>query len=139
MNKIIKKVALFTLLSIAATGCQKEEIIHNCPVASITEASTAYTMQYTIDGVIHSQRIHNKKEYSLFIHKMLALAEEGHNVTFFNEDKVSQNASTKEVHYYSTKDKNEAYNWAHSMSEAGYFVSVTYDEHTNTYNCVAYR
>lgn len=130
---------MFAILSLAAVGCQKENSTDSTRGTMVAEIGTMYKMQYVIDGVSHHIVLHGDRERSDFIYRMLALAEEGHSVSFFDESRVAQYGSRKETVYFSTTDKTEAFNWLDKMEDEGYTVSVTYNPDTHTYNCVAYR
>lgn len=138
MKKTTKTVALFAVLSMVAAGCQKDGIENVGCDASVTEMCTVYTVQYTVNGVQHRKTLYGEAERSAFLYQMISLAEQGYNVSFFDESKVSSMA-TKDIVYYSTTDKNEAYAWASDMVDKGYKVSVSFDTSTNTYNCVAWK
>lgn len=140
MNKPIRTVALLAALSLAAVGCQKESIADLNPKTATSEtAGTVYTVCYAIDGVAHQATLRGDEAHSAFILRMLTLAEQGHEVSFYDADQYSPDAATREVVTYSTQKKEEAYSWAIQMEEEGYRVKVSYDEKTNTFNCVAYR
>lgn len=131
-------MALFAVLSMMATGCQKEnnEIIGMEPV--VVKSGTVYTMQYVIDGVQHITTLYGESERAAFIYQMLTLAEQGNEVMFFDPSTYSQDA-TRDVVYFSTADKAEAVAWADHMLNEGYKVTVTYDPSTSTFNCVAWK
>ena len=46
---------------------------------------------------------------------------------------------TKEAFIYTTKSRTDAEKWADNMSDAGYEVSIDFDEKTKTYTCVAIK
>ena len=46
---------------------------------------------------------------------------------------------TKETVIYTTKSRTDAEKWADNMSDAGYEVSIDFDEKTKTYTCVAIK
>jgi hypothetical protein len=139
MKKNTKTVALFTVLSMMAVGCQKESIEPIESPAVVSEMGTLYRVCYAIDGVTHHITLDSEEAHAAFIYSLLEIAEQGHNVMFYDESKVSQDSVAKEVVTYSTHDKTDAYNWAHNMELDGYKVNVSYDSATNTYNCVAVR
>lgn len=138
MSKTTKTVALFAVLSMAATSCQKESIEIVGQEVNVTEAHAVHTMRYTVNGVQYRKTLHGEAEWSAFIYQMLSLAEQGYNVTFFEESDIFSIA-TKDIVYYSTTNKVEAYAWAEEMVNRGYKVSVSFDTTTNTYNCVAWK
>lgn len=139
MKRTTKTMALFTVLSLIAVGCQKESVEPIASTSVCAEKNTQYRLGYVIDGVIYHTTHSSEEEHAAFIYQMLDLAELGHSVTFYDENKVSQYSAAKEVVYFSTQDKTEAYAWADNMYAHGYKVSVTYDPTTQTFNCVAIR
>ena len=139
MNKTIKTVALLAVLSMAATGCQKEENDLLNPKSASSEVRTAYTVSYTVDGVARQTTLYGEAAHAAFIYRMLALAEQGHEVSFYDEDKVSPEGATREVVTYTTGDKSEAYDWALRKEKEGFRVSVVYDEKEKTFICIARR
>ena len=139
MNKTIKIVALLAVLSMAATGCQKEENEVLNPKSASSEVRTAYTVSYTVDDVARQTTLYGEAAHAAFIYRMLTLAEQGHEVSFYDEDKVSPEGATREVVTYTTGDKSEAYDWALRKEKEGYMVKVTYDKKSGTFTCVALR
>ena len=135
-NKTIKLVALLAVLSVAAVSCQKENVDLTTTADIVADNQAVYIYQYEVNGIRSRITLRGEAERADFINRMLALAKEGYTVRFFNEARFVQ-LQTKEVETYSTKDKDKAYKWVSDMSEAGYEVSVTYDEKTGYYNCTA--
>lgn len=78
MKKNIKTIAVFAALSLIAAGCQKDETI--LPQSTVQEA-TSNTVKYTVDGKKYCQIIRSEQDWSDFLYRMLALAEEGHTVS----------------------------------------------------------
>lgn len=140
MNKPIRTVALLAALSLAAVGCQKESIADLNPKTATSEtAGTVYTVCYAIDGVAHQATLRGDEAHSAFILRMLTLAEQGHEVSFYDADQYSPDAATREVVTYSTQKKEEACSWTTLMEKEGYKVSITYDDKSQTYICIARR
>lgn len=137
MKKTIRTVALIAVLGTMAVGCQKETIVE--PQASVAEIGTVYTVQYAVDGVLHQETLIGEQAWSDFLHRMLALAEQGYEVTVINENSNSGAVSGKEVVTFSTSNQEEAFKWCAEMLHAGYAVTMTYDEERHMYNCVAVK
>ena len=135
-KRTTKLMALLAVLSVAAVSCQKENLVPSTPAEVITDNQAVYIYQYEVNGILSRITLYGEAERTDFINRMLALAKEGYTVRFFNEARFVQ-LQTKETESYSTKDKDKAYKWVSDMSEAGYEVSVTYDEKTGYYNCTA--
>ena len=137
MKKTIRTIALIVVLGTMTVGCQKEQVID--PQSSITETNTVYTVQYTINGELHQETIIGEEAWSEFLHRMLALAEEGCEVSVFEETNTSCVVATKEVVTYSTSNQDDAYSWCNNMIMLGYMVTITFDREKQVYNCTAVR
>ncbi|MBP5388318.1 MAG: hypothetical protein J6Y97_13150 [Prevotella sp.] len=96
-------------------------------------------MSYAVDGVTHQITLVGDEAWHDFLNRMMALAEEGHEVTFRNEEAASRVASTKEVVTYSTPDHDDAINWAAKMLDDGYTVTIHFDKEKKVYNCYAFK
>ena len=92
MKKTIITVALLAVLTSLAVSCQKEEadITSATPSTVIAENDTLRTVVYTIDGVSYRLTLLGDQAWHDFLSRMFALAEEGHSVTFFNEEAASR-------------------------------------------------
>ncbi len=138
MNKNFIKVALLAVLGTLAVSCQKENtLIEEATI--VAENGAIYRVSYTIDGVTHQVTLFGDDAWHNFLHSMIALAEEGHKVSFRNENASSQIASSKEVVVYTTSSHDAAYEWADKMVNLGYFVTVEYDPRTGKYTCTAIK
>lgn len=136
MNKTVKTVALLSILGLTATSCQKENLVESYnPTA--TETVATYTVCYTIDGVTTQITIVGETAWNDFLEWLFALAEEGHSVNFFQTNRVC--SQSKETVTYSTPDKKKAIAWATEMSNAGYQVTIVFDENSQVYVCTAIK
>lgn len=117
-----------------AASCQKEETLSPIPVE---QKATDNIVSYMVDGQSYQVVINSKLDWSDFLYRMLALAEEGHTVTI--SSRVSSTSSTREVVTYTTNSKPDAYAWADNMTANGYTVTVKYDPVTNMFNCTAIK
>ena len=135
MNKSVKAIALCGVLVLTAASCQKENLIENPGV--VTQARTVRTVSYTVDGVRRSITLVGDDAWHDFLHHMLALAEEGHAVSFRNGENTAHVAAAKETVTYTTQDKDAAFAWCDAMYQAGYSVTIDYNPSTNTYYCTA--
>ena len=138
MKTTIKTVALLAVLSVAAVSCQKENLVPSTPAEVITNNQAVYIYQYEVNGIRSRITLRGEAERTDFINRMLALAQEGNTVSFFDETQYTQNF-TKEDVTYTTKDKEDALNWASSMLDLGYAVTIEYDKNKGIYNCTASR
>lgn len=137
MNKSIKKVALLTVLSLAAVSCQKETMVN--PQTGVETSGTVYTVRYTVNGVTHTETLVGEQAWAAFLQRMLALAEEGYSVTVSKNTYTAQYSMSKEVVTYTTKDRGAAEKWILHMLEGGYVVTMEYNEQTGEYICTAIR
>lgn len=137
MRKNTKTVALLAVLSLAAVGCQEEQIME--PQGIVSEVGTMYTIHYTVDGATYTQTLYGEEARQAFLEQLFALAEEGHRVSLRNTNQNGQAISAKEVVVYTTKNKKEAMDWADAMVLAGYDVVVEYNPQTGIYTCTAAR
>ena len=134
MKKNIKTVAVFAALSLIAASCQKDESILQ---RSTVQEASLNTVKYTVDGKEYCQIIRSEQDWSDFMYHMLALAEEGYTVSI--SSRVASTSAAKEVVTYTTTDKTDAYNWANNMLSQGYSVTVTFDNTTGVFTCIAIK
>ena len=141
MRKTIITVALLAVLTSLAVSCQKEEadITSATPSTVIAENDTLRTVVYTIDGVSYRLTLVGDQAWHDFLSRMFALAEEGHSVTFFNEEAASRVLPSKEVETHSTSNKEDAYQWSEQKVKEGYTVTIVFDEETGIYTCYAFK
>lgn len=137
MRKTFTTIALFAVLGSLAVGCQKENIIGETSI--VAENDTVYTVSYTVNGVTHQLKLVGDDAWHDFLNRMFALAEEGHDVTFRNEETASRIVSAKDVVTYSTKNRDEALSWAEAMAYEGYTVTISFDKKTGVYTCEAVK
>ncbi|MBQ6047323.1 MAG: hypothetical protein IJL38_06875 [Bacteroidales bacterium] len=117
-----------------AASCQKEEIQSPIPVE---QKATDNIVNYMVDGQSYQAVINSELDWSDFLYRMLALAEEGHTVTI--SSRVSSTSSTREVVTYTTTSKPDAHAWADNMIDQGYQVTITYDGSTGIFTCIAVK
>ena len=131
MRKTFTTIALFAVLGTLAVSCQKENIIDETSI--VAENDKVYSVYYTVDGVTHQLTLVGDNAWHDFLNRMFVLAEEGHEVTFRNEEAASRVVSTKEVVTYSTSSHDDAYSWAEKMVDDGYTVTITFDKEKKNY------
>ena len=134
MKKAIKTVALLALIGLSAAGCQKENIVE--PLRS-SESVTTYTVYYTVDGESSKVILIGESAWQRFLDRIFALAEEGHSVSFHVGG--HERGVAKETVTYKTSDYEDAQKWVTHMSEQGYEVSISFDEGTGIYTCIAIK
>ena len=133
MKKYFITVALYVVLATLAVGCQKET--SEIPVGTDVVCSV-YTVTYTIDEQTYRNVFAGEQEWNLFLHRMVALAKEGHTVSFKYEENDTM-PSQKDVVTYTTTDENDAVAWCNRMTKDGYLVTLSYDRETHIYTCIA--
>ncbi len=137
MSKTLTTIALFAVLGTLAVSCQKENIIDETNI--VAENDTVYKVSYTVDGVTHQLTLVGDEAWHDFLKRMVALAEEGHEVSFRNEEASLRAVSTKEKVTYTTTNQDEALVWSEMMIKDGYTVTISYDKASGIYTCIAIK
>ena len=127
-------MAVLVLLGLAAAGCTKENVAED----SLVVATVTQSASYTVDGIHYYANPQNDDEWSDFLDRMIALAEEGRSVQFWRND-IQRGDATKEVITYTTTSAELAKKWAKQKQDEGYAVGISYDQQTGVYTCVAVR
>jgi hypothetical protein len=135
MKKTFRTIALFAVLSLAATSCQKENVSN--PAESVNPV-TMRIVTYNVDGVTTQVTLLGDEAWQDFLDWMFALAEEGHRVSFY-QGTSQERVAAKEKLTFSTSSHQEAQNWAKEKMQQGYNVTVTFDDRTGIYTCTAER
>lgn len=136
MKKTFITVALFAVLGTLAVSCQKENINSLSSVTSQT--AETYLIAYSVDGVSMQTQLNSDEELRAFLRTLTALAREGHRVTVRNANAVGQSLSKERVEYR-TKSEDDANEWVQKMMKDGYAVSMSYDDETGEFICVAIK
>ena len=134
MKVNFKILALSLVLGTMAVGCQKEDLPND---VTGTEQVTIKVV-YSVDGELFSTELIGEGAWNDFVHQMLALAREGHRVTFSRNGSLATSA-TKEKVVFVTDSDEEAHQWANKMTDQGYIVSIEFDESTGKYTCTAIK
>ena len=92
---------------------------------------------YSINGEVFQTTL-NASEWDAFVERMLALAREGYEVSF-SKNGTSLTSQSKGKVVFVTKKEKEAQDWASTMTNEGYTVTITYDGNTGEYTCVAIK
>ena len=137
MRRTITTITLIAVLGTVAVSCQKETFTEETTLA--VRNNHVYMMGYSIDGVTHRVTLHGDNALDEFLRRMVALAEEGHEVSFRNEEAASQSVSSKETITYTTSNYDYAVNWSKEKTDEGYTVTITYDKETQIYTCTAVK
>ncbi len=126
-------MAVLVLLGLAAAGCTKENVAEDNVVVAVTQSAS-----YTVDGIQYYANPQNDDEWSDFLDRMIALAEEGRSIQFWRND-IRRGDATKEVVTYTTTNVDLAKKWAKQKQDEGYAVSISYNQQTGVYTCIAVR
>lgn len=130
-----KKIALLAVLSLAATSCQKTD---NFFTSVCTEQTTGTIHAiYSINGVVYHATL-GESEWDAFVERMVALAREGYEVSF-SKNGTSLTSQSKEKVTFVTTDAEEAQKWSHQMTDQGYIVTISYNQGTGEYTCIAIK
>ena len=135
MKQNVKTVALLVVLSMAAVSCQKENDV--LPTVGSEQTTGTIQVVYSINGEVFQTTL-SESEWNAFVERMLALAREGYEVSF-SKNRSSLTSQSKEKVIFVTKKEQEAQEWASTMTNEGYTVSISYDENTGEYTCVAIK
>ncbi len=134
MKKEIKTVAFLAVLSLAATGCQKENVL---PIVGTEQTTETILVTYSINGEVYQATL-DESEWDAFVERMLALAREGYEVSFSKNPSYLTSQSKEKVTFITT-DEKEAHEWAKAMANDGYVVTITFDTGTGEYICIAVK
>ncbi len=132
MKNQIKAMALVAVLGLMATSCTKESAMDGIGVVD-----TAQSAVYIVDGQQYYANPQTEEEWSAFLDGMFALVEEGHTVQFWRRG--VQTSCTKKKVTYTTTSLADAKAWCNQMANEGYHVTMTYDQSTGVYTCIAVR
>lgn len=133
MSKL-KSIVLLAVLGLAVASCTKENVTDDTYVVA-----TASSVTYFIDGQQYYANPQTDEEWSAFLDRMLALAKEGYTVRFERTGVGQQTNVAKEKVTYITDNEKDAKLWAAQMVLHGYQVTITFDQTTGKYTCVAVR
>ena len=137
MKKTLICATLLATLSIAVTSCQKENIAE--PERFATEKNAGETVYYTVGGIRFSQTINSEDEYDTLLMRLIMLSKEGYEVSFFGNRYSSASGMTKDTVTYTTTNENDAVAWMKQKINEGYTVTITYDEGTGIFTCIAVK
>lgn len=139
MNKKVLSVALLVALGFVATSCQKENTLDFASGTTTSKASTVYTVQYVVNGILHSESFQDEEDVDALLMYLMSLVREGYDVIVFDNNYNLNTHSSKEVVNYTALTDADATKWARNKMQEGYSVHVFYDKSNNTFICKAYR
>lgn len=127
-------IILFALLGLTLTSCTKEAIDDGTYAVAAEP-----TVTYFVNGQMHSENLQSEMELAAFFDRMLALAEEGYQVRIRRNDIPQQVLAAKEKVTFTTTSYAEAKEWANKKVNEGYEVTMTFNQETGEYTCIAIR
>lgn len=131
--KKISFIILFAVLGVTLASCTKETL-SDTRVVTVEPSVT-----YFVNGQMHSSNPQTEEEWSMFFDRMLALAQEGYQVRIRRSDIPQEVLAAKEKVTYTTTDYNKAKAWANQKVIEGYEVTMTFNQETGEYTCIAIR
>ena len=137
MKKLIIPATLLAMITLTTVSCQKEVLTE--PTLPTVENSATRTIRYTVDGTAYRQVIHSDEDLDALMLSLFALAREGYTVRMMDENISFCETCAKEKVTYTTKNKNDAITWSLEKINEGYSVTITFNEETEEYTCVATR
>lgn len=135
MKKLFITMALFAVLAGVAVSCQKGNFFE--PQPTVAENGAEYTMQYTVNGVLHFATIKNDDEEQALMQYLLSLVREGDDVVLYDEDACSHSMPKKDTQVLSTTSEADAASWAAQKARKGYKVTLAFDRGNGQYVCIA--
>lgn len=131
--KKINFIILFAVLGVTLASCTKETL-SDTRVVTVEPSVT-----YFVNGQMHSSNPQTEEEWSMFFDRMLALAQEGYQVRIRRSDIPQEVLAAKEKVTYTTSNYNKAKAWANQKVIEGYEVTMTFNQETGEYTCIAIR
>ena len=131
--KKISFTILFAVLGVTLASCTKETL-SDTRVVTVEPSVT-----YFVNGQMHSSNPQTEEEWSMFFDRMLALAQKGYQVRIRRSDIPQEVLAAKEKVTYTTTDYNKAKAWANQKVIEGYEVTMTFNQETGEYTCIAIR
>ena len=133
MNKF-KTMAMLVVLGLTFASCTKENVADDHYAVA-----TAASVTYFINGQQCYANPQTEEDWSAFLDRMMALAEEGWAVRFMRTGTTQQANAAKEKVVYTTTSYADAKAWALQKILEGYEVTITFDRQTGKYTCIATR
>lgn len=137
MKKYFITVSLLSMLLLTTTSCQKESF--KDPKNDCVENAASQIIRYSVNGTTYRCTISNKEDWNFLMSTIFAFTHQGYTVSMMKENKLFNGVSSKETVKYTTKDQKKANVWAQQKIDEGYYVTISYDEETGEYTCIATR
>ena len=90
-----------------------------------------------MNGTAYRQVIHTDEDLDALMFTLFALVREGYTVRMMDENNTFSETSVKVTETYTTKIEKDAKTWAKEKMMDGYVVTITYNEQTGIYTCIA--
>ena len=135
MKKLIIPATLLAMLSLTTVSCQKENLVETATQS--VENNATRTIRYTVNGTAYRQVIHTDEDLDALMFTLFALVREGYTVRMMDENNTFSETSVKVTETYTTKIEKDAKTWAKEKMMDGYVVTITYNEQTGIYTCIA--
>ncbi len=135
MKKIIIPATILAMLSLTTVSCQKENLVETATQS--VENNATRTIRYTVNGTAYRQVIHTDEDLDALMFTLFALVREGYTVRMMDENNTFSETSVKVTETYTTKIEKDAKTWAKEKMMDGYVVTITYNEQTGIYTCIA--
>ena len=136
MKKIFYSVAIIATLGTLATSCQKEAFLEE--QCYVVDMEAGYSVHYSINGTSFHATLHDEDEYNAFIAYLFGLARQGNEVTF-RDDNQPSTGLTKDVVVFTTSSEEEAATWSKKMASNGYTVTISFDQQSGVFTCIAIK
>ncbi len=137
MKKMVFTAVLLAVLGTLAVSCLKENPVEPSGVG--VQDETVYNVCYSVDGVTMRDTLYGQAEWSTFLHRLVALAKEGHEVSFRDGNAAGSVVAPKETVTFVSKNEEEVVRWSTTMFDDGYEVTIVYNEETDEFTCIAVR
>lgn len=130
----INKIVLLAAMLLCLAGCTKENVAGDTHDGAATSSVT-----YLVGGQRYYSNPQTDEDWSAFFDRMFALAKEGYAVRIVRTDANRQVNTSKEKVTYTTDNYNDAKAWAKQKTLEGYEVTITFNQQTGIYTCIATR
>ena len=130
----INKMVLLVATLLCLTSCTKENVAGDTHDGAATSSVT-----YLVGGQRYYSNPQSDEDWSMFFDRMLAIAEEGYVVRIMRPDMNQQVSAAKEKLVFTTDNYEDAKAWTKQKTLEGYEVTITFDQQTGNYTCIATR
>lgn len=134
MKRIYRRVTLISILCLLTGSCQKDTLTeYNF------ENKSATNVRYSLDREEKSKWLCGDDEWTSFLDSMFEYAEQGVEIVLCKKVNNNKMYAASDVQTFVTRDREQAISWCDSMLRSGYTVTLSYDEETREYKCIAIR